>query len=150
MDYNEEYFKSLQQYQAQIIEGAITKIQNGAKTIIIAMPVGYGKTTVIQKIAEELFDEKAYSVLFIVKYRNNKDQLKKRIGEVNFPYRIATCSEIIAEAVTDNFRLPYNYIFVDDLRIAERRQLTRLLKGYSGSVVSTTCYPFGSQEVKNI
>ena len=136
----------LSQYSDAVYNEAMEKLKNGAKRIVIALPVGGGKTTILTRIAKNLCYDSGRDAIFIVAGKAYEEQIKQWLAE-DLPSMTVVTYYLLK---MHNFEELINakIIFVDSLCISDRRELTIRLKNYSGIVISSCHYTFYSQEVE--
>ena len=136
----------IREYQQQIIDAVIQKIQSGAKRVMFALPVGCGKTFILKKLAVILGEPDGSNVVFITGYKASAEQIKYDYSDNHPKAQIVTFHRL--ERSPDDYLNSSKIVFVDDLHINARRALSNILEHYDCSVISSTSYPFGSQEVR--
>ena len=138
MNFNDLFsIKTLEDYSLYVEElfnTIITKVNEGKKRIMFVLPTGGGKTTLLCRVAKTICCGDNDSAVFVVGFRVLAEQLKLTIGKDLPSAHFLTFSDL----KNGNFSLLNNAsaIFVDDLRIMDRRELMDVLKNNSSVVVS--------------
>ena len=135
--------EELTSYLNELFVVAIDKIRHGSKRILIVLPVGCGKTTLLCRIAKEIASDKGKDALFIIQNLALKIQMTYKFSGDLPNAKAITFFELSKsnfEQIKDS-----NYLFVDDLYFRDRRELMRVLKDYQGIVVAMS--GTGDQEV---
>ena len=138
MDFNSYmHFDSVEDYSNhwnRVFDAVISKVQSGAKRLLIALPPGGGKTKMLIQIAETIENSEGANSLFIVANKFSAIQLKQMIQNTLPKAEVKTFFELNKENfITLSER---KYVFNDGLRILDRRMLMGQLKNYQGLVVS--------------
>lgn len=146
---NLSYFlnlKSLEELTAYLNDvyiAAISKLNNGSKRILIVLPTGAGKTTMLLRIAKEITPEQGEGAFFITGFVLQTKQMQMKLDKELPNAKAITFYELQRdsfEQLKDS-----KYLFVDDLFFRDRRELMRVLKDYQGIVVAMS--GTGDQEV---
>ena len=135
--------EELTSYLNDIFDVTIAKIDNGSKRILIVLPVGCGKTTLLCRIAKEIASGKGKNALFVIQNLALKIQMTYKFSG-DLPNAKAIT---FFELQRDNFEQlkDSKYLFIDDLYFRDRRELMRVLKDYQGIVIAMS--GTGDQEV---
>lgn len=135
----------LSSYLERVYQTAINKLNNGAKRILILLPPGCGKTTMLCRIAKDITAEQGKNSIFISSMKLPIEMLKQKIGEEFSNAKFLTCAELRKNNYTELKGI--EYIFVDDVMLFDRRELMSVLKDYKG--ISVTMND-PSQEVQHL